>query len=102
MSLFGPFGYYQYRSDTNVFYRVRLRAVNASLGGFSTAAPTLARQPIGLKLRYVIGVSTAGNKREVHCATTSVGLWTGSVTSFSVDGETFKVVERKGERRRRV
>lgn len=96
----GKFSYYAYLSDKGTAYRVRLSEKKALVGGFQPAGADVPRLPRGIKMRHVKGIHPAsGLQQRVAVPNTGATLWL-NLTTFQVDGKTFEIVGRVGERRR--
>ena len=85
-----------YETDSGRLYAVLLDQSNSSLEScglplyvdqVDPLLPTefLTRQPVGLRLRFLIAVDTlTGNTRKLVCGTTTCNAWTGSTNSIEL------------------
>lgn len=105
----GSRSWFVYQDDDENEYAVEL---DEDLGGLPSAgftaysgSPALTLPPKGLKMRYVNAVQTTGSgagfrSRRVHCGTTEATLYGGTTTTFELNGLSYAVTSKRGERQR--
>lgn len=98
----GPFGYYRYRDDVGVVYRIRLRAAKAAIVGMVPALPTVPRLPHGITPRYFHCMSQAdGRTLDFVYPVGNNTTWVNA-QSLIFEGVPWRIIYKRGERRLRV
>lgn len=105
----GSRAWYVYQDDDDNDYAVELDEDLAAVTGSGfvryTGETALDLPPKGLRMRYVNAVQTSGagagyRSRKVYCATTEATLYGGTTTTFTLNGVTYSVSSKRGERKR--
>jgi hypothetical protein len=96
----GPNAFYAYTSDDLNAYQIRTRAALGTADGATPitvgSIPTI---PKGYHPRHVWGKESGGTRKKLICMSQADPLYTDPGQSFSVDGKTWVVEGRIGERR---
>jgi hypothetical protein len=94
----GTRGFWQYTSDSGNIYTVRSRdADNVAIGNTPDTRDGHPSRPSSLKPRYVWGLAPDGSRRKFHVGSTSNPAY-HTPGSLTVDGITFQITGRVGER----
>ena len=102
MGLGDIFNFYQYGSDSTALYAIKLSALDATVGGFTTIVdPTsTAVWPYGAKnMRHIYGKTASGVRTKVPCAYPTNPLYQ-SGGSFTLRGRAYTVEGCIGEKRK--
>jgi len=94
--------WYNYKDDQDQNFAVQLSKEMADISGFPDATGTMpAAVKQTLRMRHVNGVTADGSRRHVVPIWTRLDArYTGAVTTFTYDGDTFQITGMVGEKRR--
>lgn len=106
----GSRAWFNYESDNGITYAVELDEdlgllVNAGFTPYTDGTPTTTL-PQGYRMRYVNAVKVSGDgagfvSRQFAMGTTEASIYSGDVSTFTYDGETYAVSSARGEKQRR-
>lgn len=101
MGILGPRGYYRYIADNGQTFVVFMRAINAVAGGATTTGRfSFPGLPRTVKPRFVVIQSvSSGEKRRIIITATANPRWNIGLWIYTIDGQTWTVVEFKSESR---
>jgi len=106
----GSRAWYVYVADDDTNYAVEIDEDAGALApaGFTpyTGTPPLDLPPQGFRMRYVNAIQTSGDgagfrSRKIYCGTADSDLFSGDVTTTTLNGLQYSVSSTRGEKQRK-